>query len=114
MPTLRITTNVHVPSEQRNGLLARASATVGEMLGKPERYVMIILEDGRAMSFAGAQEPTAYLELKSLGLREEEAPSYSHTLYDFLGETLSIPAERIYIELTSPPRHLFGWNRSTF
>lgn len=114
MPTLRIATNVYVPRDQRADLISRASRTVADMLGKPERYVMVLLEDGRDMGFAGTLEPTAYLELKSLGLPEDETGHYSALLCALLADSLGIPAERVYIEMTSPPRHLFGWNGGTF
>jgi phenylpyruvate tautomerase PptA (4-oxalocrotonate tautomerase family) len=114
MPTLRILTNTTVPAEQRADLLARASRTVAGALGKPESYVMVILEDGRDMVFAGIPAPAAYLELKSLALPETRTAEYSRTLCDLLEETLGIPAERVYIEFAAPPRHLFGWNGSTF
>jgi phenylpyruvate tautomerase PptA (4-oxalocrotonate tautomerase family) len=77
MPTLRILTNAQVFPEDRPGLLAQASRTVAEMLGKPESYVMVILEDGRDMLFAGTRAPAAYLELKSLGLAETRTAAYS-------------------------------------
>lgn len=114
MPTLHILTNVQVLPEERPGLLARASATIAEMLGKPESYVMAILEDRRDMLFAGTQAPAAYVELKSLGLPETKTVDYSRTLCALLTATLGIPAERIYIEFTAPPAHLFGWNGGTF
>jgi phenylpyruvate tautomerase len=114
MPTLRILTNVQVPAEGRSGLLAHASRAVAEMLGKPESYVMVILEDGRDMLFAGTQAPAAYLELKSLGLTDAKAAGYSRTLCDLLAAALDIPAERVYIEFAAPPARLFGWNGGTF
>ena len=114
MPTLRILTNAEVFPEDRPGLLAQASRTVAEMLGKPESYVMVILEDGRDMLFAGTRAPAAYLELKSLGLAETRTAAYSRALCDLLGTALGIPAERVYIEFTAPPAHLFGWNGGTF
>jgi len=114
MPTLRILTNATVPTEDRAGLLAQASETVAKMLGKPESYVMVILEDSRDMLFAGTADPAAYLELKSLGLTEGKAADYSRTLCDLLGTTLGIPAGRIYIEFAAPPARLFGWNGGTF
>lgn len=114
MPTLRLLTNVQVPAEERTGFLARTSRTLAELLGKPESYVMVVLEDRRDMVFAGTPEPAAYLELKSLGLPESETAGYSRALCDLLAEALGIPAERVYIEFTAPQRHLFGWNRGTF
>ncbi len=114
MPTLRILTNTQVPSEGRAELLTRASGTVAEMLGKPESYVMVILEDGRDMLFAGTAAGTAFLELISLGLPEERTAHYSRTLCNLVEEVLGVPAERVYIAFSSPPRHLFGWNGDTF
>jgi phenylpyruvate tautomerase PptA (4-oxalocrotonate tautomerase family) len=114
MPTLRILTNVQVRAEDRADLLARASRTVAELLGKPESYVMVILEDGRDLIFAGTPEPAAYLELKSLGLPELKTAHYSRVLCDLLGDVLGIAAERVYIEFAALSRHLFGWNGGTF
>jgi len=114
MPTLRILTNVPVPTEDRPVLLAQASRAVAEMLGKPESYVMVILEDGRDMLFAGTPAPAAYLELKSLGLPEAKAADYSRALCDLLAAALEIPPARVYIEFAAPPAHLFGWNGATF
>jgi phenylpyruvate tautomerase PptA (4-oxalocrotonate tautomerase family) len=114
MPTLRILTNVQVPTDDRAGLLTRASRTVAELLGKPESYVMVILDDGRDMLFAGSTEPAAYLELKSLGLPEGKTADYSRALCELLTSVLAIPAGRVYIEFAAPPRHLFGWNGGTF
>lgn len=114
MPTLRILTNAQVLPEDRPGLLVHASRTVAEMLGKPESYVMVILEDGRDMLFAGTPAPAAYLELKSLGLSETKTAAYSRALCALLAAALGIPAERVYIEFTAPPAHLFGWNGGTF
>jgi phenylpyruvate tautomerase PptA (4-oxalocrotonate tautomerase family) len=114
MPTLRILTNTEVFPEDRPGLLARASHTVAELLGKPESYVMVILEDGRDMLFAGTRAPAAYLELKSLGLAGTKTAGYSRALCALLTATVDIPAERVYIEFAAPPAHLFGWNGGTF
>jgi len=114
MPTLRIVTNVQVPATDRPALLARASLTLAEMLGKPESYAMAILEDGRDMLFAGTEAPAAYVELKSIGLPEGRAATYSRTLCDLLGSELGIPADRVYIEMASPAPRLFGWNGGTF
>lgn len=114
MPTLRLLTNVEIAPESRPELLSRASRTVAELLGKPESYVMVILEGGRDLLFAGTSDPAAYLELKSLGLPESRTPEFSRALCGLLAENLAIPPERIYIEFSAPPRHLFGWNNATF
>jgi phenylpyruvate tautomerase PptA (4-oxalocrotonate tautomerase family) len=114
MPTLRILTNAKVPDADRAGLLARTSAAVARILAKPEAYVMVVLEDGRDLLFAGSAAPAAYLELKSLHLPEGETGRYARLLCVLLQDELGIAPERVYIEFASPEPHLFGWNGDTF
>lgn len=114
MPTLIIKTNAPLESTATESLLKRASARVAELLGKPERYVMVILEPTPAMCFGGDTSPLAFLELKSLGLPEDQTPALSAALCELLDETLAIPSNRVYIEFASPPRHLFGFDGKTF
>jgi phenylpyruvate tautomerase PptA (4-oxalocrotonate tautomerase family) len=114
MPTLIIKTNVEVAPGRRKVLMEAFSAAVSEQLGKPERYVMVVLEGGRDMLFGADDAPAAYLELKSLGLPEDQTPALSQALCALLDRHFGIPAQRIYIEFASPLRHLFGWNGGTF
>jgi phenylpyruvate tautomerase PptA (4-oxalocrotonate tautomerase family) len=114
MPTLIIKTNAPLESTATESLLKRASARVAKLLGKPERYVMVILEPTPAMCFGGDTSPLAFLELKSLGLPEDQTPTLSAALCELLDETLAIPSNRVYIEFASPPRHLFGFDGKTF
>jgi len=107
-------TNVELIPDSRNDLMKSLSTRLAELLGKPESYIMVALEDGTSMLFAGSDEPLAYLELKSLGLPEEHSAELSKGLCDLINRELEIPVERIYIEFSSPPRHLWGWNGATF
>lgn len=114
MTTLIIKTNAELGVDQPTALLRSASQTVAGMLGKPERYVMVMLEQNPAMCFAGDSAPLAYLELKSLGLPEQRSADFSSTLCELMQQHLGIAADRVYIEFASPPRHLFGFNGGTF
>ena len=114
MPLLTLTTNLSLSPEQKSTLPVRLSAEAARLLGKPESYVMVIMQDGQAMTMGGSSEPTAYLQLKSLGLPEDDTSVLSEALCDLINGSLDIPADRIYIEFFNPPRHLWGWNRSTF
>jgi phenylpyruvate tautomerase PptA (4-oxalocrotonate tautomerase family) len=114
MPTLIIKTNAMIAPDERPPLLKAASALVAEMLGKPERYVMVILEPPPEMCFGGDTAPLAYLELKSLGLPEDLCKDFSATLCRFVAERLNVPQDRVYIEFASPARHMFGYNGGTF
>jgi phenylpyruvate tautomerase PptA (4-oxalocrotonate tautomerase family) len=112
MPYLSVQTNVSVADEAE--LLTKLSKQASRMLGKPESYVMVHIEAGAAMLFAGSAEPLAYVELKSLGLSEGDTPAFSAGLCSLLQDELGLDAGRIYIEFSGPERHMWGWNGSTF
>jgi hypothetical protein len=75
---------------------------------------MVSIRSGLAMMFGGDDAPCAYLELKSLGLPEEQTATLSQALCELIGDKLQIPAERIFIEFSNPARHMWGWNGRTF
>jgi len=114
MPTLIIKTNADLAAVRREDLLRAASGAVADLLGKPERYVMVLLEPLPDLCFGGDTAPAAYLELKSLGLPEQRTPELSAALCGFIEAHLGVPQGRIYIEFASPPRHLFGFDGGTF
>jgi phenylpyruvate tautomerase PptA (4-oxalocrotonate tautomerase family) len=114
MPYLLINTSQELDKAEEMRLLGMCSQSLATALGKPERYVMVSIESGLSMLFGGDNSPCAYLELKSLGLPEEKTAELSLTLCKLIGETLAIPAERVYIEFSNPPRHMWGWNNTTF
>ena len=114
MPLIRVTTNQAVSAEAQSAFLRQVSAATAAMLGKPESYVMAIFNEQPKMLFAGSSEPSAYVELKSLGLPENSTLDYSAQLCSLIMEGLGIPPERSYIEFSAPERHMWGWSGRTF
>ena len=114
MPFLRIQTNHALPEQDARGLASKASALVAGQLGKPERYVMVSVENNPAMQFAGTDAPLAYLELKSIGLPEDRTGELSSALCQLMTTQTGIEAERVYIEFSNAARNMWGWNNSTF
>lgn len=113
MPVLSINTNINI--EQSPGQTMRElSQLCANLLGKPEKYVMIQLNDNQNLIFAGSNEAAANCSLTSLGLSDEHTAEYSAAICGYLQDRLNIPAARIYIEFKSPERSMFGWNSSTF
>ena len=110
MPYLQIQTNVDIKPEQHATLLANASFTVAQALGKPESYVMVALQPNTPMLFAGTDQPTAFLELKSIRLPTASTRELSHKLCAFIEDSLNIPKDRIYIEFMNAEASLWGWN----
>jgi phenylpyruvate tautomerase PptA (4-oxalocrotonate tautomerase family) len=114
MPYLMLQTNTAINQEAIPGKLKALSVAASRALEKPENYVMIALESGTAMMFAGDDSPTAYIELKSLGLPEDKTKAFSEALCSIVEQELGIPQNRIYIEFCGPERHMWGWNGATF
>lgn len=114
MPLLSINTNQDIEADRADQLLKQASSAVAEMLGKPERYVMVQLDVNPRMLFGGSDAPLAYLELKSIGLPSERTADFSRRLSELVGQQLQVPPERLYIEFSDAERHLWGWNGATF
>lgn len=112
MPLLQITTNSTVIDAAQ--LAKDASQLTATMLGKPESYVMVHINANASLCFAGTNEACAHLQLKSLGLNQDETKTYSRKLCQFIAEQLGITESRIYIEFSSPDRHMWGWDSGTF
>jgi len=114
MPLLTITTNISLDNHAAQTLCSKASSHVASLLGKPESYVMVSLQTGTVMSFAGDDSACAMLELKSLGLPENQTAAFSESLCDFLNQQAGIKPERVYIQFSGPERHMWGWDKKTF
>ncbi|VAW91347.1 hypothetical protein MNBD_GAMMA21-350 [hydrothermal vent metagenome] len=114
MPYLRIQSNHALESKAANEFLIQASGTVADLLGKPERYVMVTIEPPVPMLFAGTDDPAVFMELKSIGLSESQTPELSRVLSELVQQTLGVNIDRIYIEFADAPRKMWGWNGATF
>ncbi len=114
MPYLKIQTNKVLDESAQNALLKKASATISAQLGKPVDYIMVAIDPPRPMMFAGSNEPTAYLELKSIGLSPANTTDFSSALCNLIAEELSINKGRVYIEFSNSERSMWGWNGATF
>jgi phenylpyruvate tautomerase PptA (4-oxalocrotonate tautomerase family) len=114
MPYLKIQTNQNLPVEGAKNLARKASALVANQLGKPESYVMTAVETNPAMTFAGTDEPLAFLELKSIGLPDSITADTSRALCELVSAETAVETSRIYIEFSDAPRKMWGWDKGTF
>ncbi len=114
MPFLKIQTNQALPEASAKALAGKASALVAAQLGKSESYVMTSVENNPAMTFAGTEEPLAFLELKSIGLPESITADTSRALCELVSAEAAIDSARIYIEFSDAARKMWGWDKGTF
>jgi phenylpyruvate tautomerase len=112
MPLLEITTNTRIDNSQT--IAEQASSLTADILGKPESYVMVKIQPEQVLIFAGSNEPAAHVKLKSLGLPENRTADFSSSICSFIRSELNINSNRIYIEFSSPQRHMWGWDKRTF
>ncbi|ERN12459.1 hypothetical protein AMTRI_Chr01g136940 [Amborella trichopoda] len=115
MPVMNLVTNVPVDSVVISDILKDATKAVARIIGKPESYVMILLNGGVPISLGGIEEPAAYGELTSIGgLGPSVNGKLSAAIADILETKLSISRSRFYIKFFDVERSFFGFNGSTF
>lgn len=114
MPYFSIQTNKPLDNTAVAELTKKASAFAANLLGKPESYVMTALKPATAMTFAGSQAPTAFIEVRSIGLPEEDCSAYADRISAFIHAETGIQPDRVFIDFTDLPRTRFAWNGRTF
>lgn len=114
MPLIQIKTSAPAPAD-RGPLQREVSSQLAAQLGKPERYVMTLLESDVAMLFGGDDAPCCYVEVKSIGQLDGDQPRrISAAVCALLEQHLGVPSARVYIGFEDVPARLWGWDGSTF
>lgn len=114
MPLLKLETTVALSEDTRKALLAALSKTVAEVIGKPEQYVMVTVGQA-AMLMSGNAGDAAFVDIRSIGgLTGDVNRKLSQRICKLLSETLGVPQNRIYLNLTDVRATNWGWNGSTF
>jgi phenylpyruvate tautomerase len=114
MPLLRLQTNLDLDPEHQSALSAALSQKASEWIDKPEDYVQVILETGVTMRFGGTEDPTAFVEIRSLGFYGLNQAEISHALCDVLDAECSISPNRVFINFFDLARENWGWDGKTF
>jgi phenylpyruvate tautomerase len=112
MPFLKLQTTEELLHADQ--LISKTSSFLSGLLGKPEKFIMISLDEKHQMLFGGSDEPIFYCELKSIGLPKEKTKDISRQLMAFLSDETGVAIDRIYIEFTNVEGSMWGWNGSTF
>ena len=111
MPLINLRTNIS-DIQDADGLLKNLSAALASATGKPESYVMTLLESGIPMTFAASDEPCAYVEIKSIG--SMAPPAMSAQFCELINASLGISKDRIYIGFDDVSASDWGWDGRTF
>ncbi|RLB49665.1 MAG: hypothetical protein DRI90_24345 [Deltaproteobacteria bacterium] len=114
MPLLKVTLSVELSDSARDRFLAEGSTLVAELLGKPERYVMVTVSQD-PIRFGGDDSPAAFVELRSIGgLGPETNQSLAQRLCELVDQTAGIPKDRTFLNFVDVARSNWGHNGSTF
>ena len=93
MPLISVKTSA--PASDGQTLLKELSQTLATLLGKPERYVMTLLDTEVPMTFAGDPAAACYVEVKSIGaLDGDRTRQVSSAVCALIEQHLQIPADR--------------------
>ena len=96
MPLINIRTNIS-DVQAPDAFLKRLSAALATSTGKSESYVMTLLDSGLPMTFAGSEEPCAYVEIKSIGALTPSA--MTDQFCELIKMSLGISKDRFILNL---------------
>ena len=85
---------------------------IADLTGKPENYVMTMIQRDSQMTFAGSDEPCCFISIKSIGSLNPS--SMSKSLCNLIASKTNIKENRIYIEFVDIKPSNWGFNSSTF
>ena len=112
MPFIQVKTSSKSVVENDNLLQKDISKLVADLTGKPENYVMTMIQRDTKMTFAGSDEPCCFIKVKSIGSLKPS--SMSKSFCELISSKTNINTNRIYIEFFDVKASNWGFNGSTF
>ncbi|WP_320668079.1 phenylpyruvate tautomerase MIF-related protein [Prochlorococcus sp. MIT 1307] len=111
MPLINVSvSSPEVPNQE--DFLKALSLKLSKLTGKPERYVMTVLQTNVPMTFGGSEGPCCYVEVKSIGGLEPK--QMSNEFCQLIQMMTGISGDRIYISFEDIAPNLWGFNGQTF
>jgi phenylpyruvate tautomerase len=115
MPLIKLQIAPPVPDEMRSPLLTSASRIVAEATGKPETYVMAILEPAIAATMAGQATQAAFVDVRGIGgINASVNRAISKGICDLLQKQVGLAPDHVYLNFTDVPAANWGWDARTF
>ncbi|KAH0803581.1 macrophage migration inhibitory factor family protein [Histomonas meleagridis] len=116
MPCLQVFVNFAMTQEQKAAASEALSKMVAKLTGKPEFYVMVLVNDNVEIRFGGDREAKAcFMDLRSIGcISKSQNKKYSAEFTKYMGETFGVAHNRIYISFADAPGQNWGYDGDTF
>ena len=112
MPFIQINTSSKSVVNNDDLFQKDISKMVSDLTGKPENYVMTMIQKDTKMTFAGSEEPCCFIKVKSIG--SLNPPTMSKSLCELIASKTNINSNRVYIEFIDVKASNWGFNGSTF
>lgn len=115
MPLVVLRTTAAIPDASREPLLQELSRLVASQTGKPESYVMTLLEPAAAMTMAGSPAASCFVEVRGVGaFSPKQTASMSKAICALLADKLAVSPSRTYLNFIGFDGAMWGFNGSTF
>lgn len=115
MPLIRVQTSTPIDQAARAATMKSLSGAVAEILGKPESYVMVVLEPETPMLFAAGAEPAAFAEVRSVGqVSADQSRSLSARICEIMGAEAGIDSGRVFVNCAGVDGAMWGFDGRTF
>ena len=113
MPMIEAKVTMHLPAEKRDVLKAEFGKAIS-IIGKPESYLMINIEDGCDLYLGGKKlDKGAYVSVQVFGrLAAPQTEKMTGAICDILKKELDIPGDAVYV--TYQGIENWGWNGGNF
>ncbi len=111
MPLVNVKSSIEI-KDKTDDLLKKLSSKISNLTGKPEKYVMVVIESNLRMMFGGSKEGCCFIEIKSIG--SLEPTKISDELCNLINNEIGIKNDRIYINFEDVQPNMWGYNNSTF
>ncbi|KAK4745920.1 hypothetical protein SAY87_012232 [Trapa incisa] len=106
MPCLYISTNVCLDKVDTESIFVETTKAVSSIIGRPEKFVMVILKGSLAISFGGNKDPAVYAEIIAMGgITREVKRQLISTLGSILHHKLSVPPARFFLKVFDTTVH---------
>ncbi len=111
MPYIELKTNGKI--NDRENLKTAFGKEIELLSGKTERWLMVSLEDGCDMYFAGREEKCALAVVSLFGkASDEDYDRLTAALCDTISTSLEISPDRVYVKYEEISH--WGWNGANF
>lgn len=114
MPLVKVQISETLAEDRQTALLSAVSKLLAEVTGKPEPYVMAVLERGSFL-MAGVPARAAFVDVRGIGgLNATVNARFTRELCALLQRELKIEPQNVYVTFTDVPATHWGWNAKTF